>query len=897
MRKLGKFLLIGLVVVAALAAAVYFYFSANWKRWLREAMESNLRADVHVQAIDIDSWYPVLRISLRHLEVVGREAPFAGDTLLRTPRLTLGFDLYEALFHRRYELRTLELEGGRIFLHAVDSQANWDIVKESSDSEAAESPTDEASDFSMRMHRLVLEGVTFHYLDEDGNMEVAAAPVNIQGDGAFEGDSLAMKLEGTIGALTYRLDDIAYLSRVRVTYAGGISYHLPSATFRFPHQQISLNALPLRADGYVTLADDAMPMRLELQTDHADLKKLLSLIPTVYRHDYADLQARGTATFHLAMDGTYSETQFPHTQISMAIRDGWFTYPDLPHPMEHLQLDVTVQNEGPTLDQWAVDMPRLAFQMQGDPFAASLRLKEEQFAFSADGTLHLESWQSLFRLDSLFPVLRGTLTSQLEGKASLHAIENEQWEEIQWKGTLRGSGIAVRTADDPITWEIPKAELAAAPQYFRVSDTRIRWDRSEVRLHGLIENPLAYVLGKGPLKGTLSAESPYLDLNPFLTESEAAPQENAPDTTFSAPRLPEDVDLTFQMQADRIHYQDWDIDDFRGTVLIREGRLRLDGVRGQWLGGTMTLNGGYRYGPQDTAPATHWQLSGRNFDIPRLGGAFQVTQRLAPILRYMQGTLQLDAAVKTELDPTTLSARLPTLQSEGRLMIPNAMLEGFPLWQKVAQTLQRPDLEKVRLQQIHLAYTITDGTAEVKPILFKINHYPAMFYGTYRLDDQMDFTLEMQVPASEVKTLIGRLVAGVNLDILGDEPITVVARIQGTSQQPSIKPSIKELGNLKERLLQKGQQFLDQKKQQVRQRLEEEKKKAEEELRRKKEEAERKAREELERRRREAEQKARQEAERRKRELEQKAKEEAEKAKEKAKQKAKDAFNKLLKKP
>ncbi len=883
-RWLKIVLLIG-VVLAALALGTALYFASIWKTWVREQLDERLRAEVTLADVDVSSWYPTLELTLEAPVVVGIEAPFVGDTLFAAESVTLGFDLKKALFERRYELQTLAVRRGGVFLHSIGEQANWDIVKTDGTVEETAADEDKAA-FSLRMEGLAFEDVSVRYLDETGRMEAVVEHVQLTGGGRYAGDSLVMRLKGVLPALTYRMDGIAYLSRARVDYEGALAYHLNNATFRFPNQRIRLNALPLTADGAVVLGDTTIGIDLDLRAADADLKKLLSLVPTIYRKDYRSLQASGTAAFRFVMHGTYSERLFPHTRIEARIRNGRMAYPDLPDPVEALNLRLSANNEGPTTERWAIDIPQLAFRMKGDPFSLKLRMKDDRFATSAHGVLHIESWKELLQLDSLFPVLQGTLTANLDGAAALADIDNERWDRIRWEGALQAQALKVQQAGDPIVWEVPTAVLRASPQWFEMSQTTVRWGRSTLHLQGHIENPVGYVMDKAPLKGHLQATSPYLNLNPFITETAdeqaAAASDGATDTAFTAPRLPDDLDLTFSMQARQLVYQDWTMDDFTGTVTLREGTLSVSPVQVRWLKGRLTLNGHYRYGDGDARPTTEWQWAGQHVELAALGNAFEVTRRFAPILRYLKGFVNTDARIQLAMDDH-LNVQLPTVQSAGRLVIPQAVLEGFPLWKQVARTIQRPDLQRATLQKVHLAYTITDGKAEVKPFQFQINHYPATAYGTYALDGQMDFTVEMQVPAAEVKQLVRKVLPAVNLDILGNEPLTLVTHIKGTADKPRITPSIKEVSTLKDRLRQKGQDFIDQQKQQAQQRLEEEKRKAEEELRKKREELERKAREEAERKKKELEEQARRKLE-----------EEKRKAKEKAKKKAGDMLNQWL---
>ncbi len=879
-RLLKIVLAIGLVL-AALALATFLYLSSVWKRWLREQLDSRLRATVTLADVDVGSWYPHLTLTLEGLTIVGKEAPFVGDTLFQADVVELGFDLKKAILQRRYELRALTVRRGSIFLHSIGDTANWGIVR--TDTTTAETSEESpAGAFSLRMEGLAFDDVTVRYLDESSPMEAVIEHARIEGNGTYSDDSLVMTLKGAVPALTYRMDGIAYLSRAQVAYEGTLAYHFSSSTFRFPGQKVRLNALPLSGTGAVVLGDTTMGIDLDIRAADADLKKLLSLVPTIYRKDYQALQATGKATFGFSMHGIYSDRHFPDTRIRAAIRNGSISYPDLPDPVENLHLQVTVNNEGPTTDRWAVDLPRLNFRMKGDPFALSLQMKSDRFAATARGMIHLESWKKILGLDSAFPVLRGTLMANLEGNGSMAAVENEQWDRIRWRGQLQARNLQIRQAADPIRWEIPTMDFRAAPQRFQLTQTTVRWGASTLHLAGEVENPVAYLTDKAPLKGRLQATSPHLDLNPFLRQPAASQpgnaEENTTYTTYTAPRLPENLDLTFAMQARELLYQDWKLNNFTGTVTLRDGALAVHPVQARWLNGTVRLNGQYRYGSGDARPRTEWEWTGQQVDLTALGNAFEITRRLAPILQYLKGVVNTDARIRLEMD-TNLNVRLPTVQSAGRLVIPQAVLEGFPLWQKVARTIQRPDLERATLRKVHLAYTITDGKAEVKPFRFKINHYPARAYGTYGLDQQMDFTVEMQVPASEVKSLVANVLPNLNLDVPGNQPLTLVTRITGTAEKPLIRPSIKETSAIKDRLKQKGKEFLERQKREAQKRLEEQRKKAEEQLRKKQKELEKKAR---------------REAERKKKELEEKARKKLEEEKEKAKKKAKDALNQWL---
>ena len=68
------------------------------------------------------------------------------------------------------------------------------------------------------------------------------------------------------------------------------------------------------------------------------MKSVLSLIPGAYEEYLEGINATGEINFDGIVKGVFNDSSMPQIKTNLTIDDGKVTYPDLPQPLENIQL-------------------------------------------------------------------------------------------------------------------------------------------------------------------------------------------------------------------------------------------------------------------------------------------------------------------------------------------------------------------------------------------------------------------------------------------------------------------------------------------------------------------------------------------------------------------------------
>jgi vacuolar-type H+-ATPase subunit H len=104
--------------------------------------------------------------------------------------------------------------------------------------------------------------------------------------------------------------------------------------------------------------------------------------------------------------------------------------------------------------------------------------------------------------------------------------------------------------------------------------------------------------------------------------------------------------------------------------------------------------------------------------------------------------------------------------------------------------LNNPKYNSLNLGPIALSFTIENGRIEVEPFDFKMGKYKIEASGSSGIDQSLDFDLDMNIPASDVKAsgLLSQLGSAINT-------IPLKVKIGGTLTNPEVRPSFGDIGS------------------------------------------------------------------------------------------------------
>lgn len=422
------------------------------------------------------------------------------------------------------------------------------------------------------------------------------------------------------------------------------------------------------------------------------------------------------------------------------------------------------------------------------------------------------------------------------------------------------------------------------PNKLTVSQLSGKVGQSDFNASGILTNVWNFVFNNEMLGGNLNLRSSYMNLNQFMTEDATAA--NAAPTEAAEPILvPENIDMTVNAEIATVIYDDMELKNLKGALLVRNQEVRFDNLNANSLGGNINVKGGYNTQNHEK-PKFDFALVLKNLDFQKAFNTFNTFQVLAPIGKYLQGNFNTDFTMSSDLKKD-LMPDIATIAAAGLLETLNGKISLAPPLQEIGNKLNVDAFKKLDIKNSKNWFTVKDGAVQLQEFTHEYDGISMIIGGSHKLTGEMDYKIVADIPRSKIgKNPLGAA-ANSGLDFISGEAsklglnlgvgeyIKVQINLGGVLDKPKV--AFKVLGSSGTKTVQE----------QVKDEI---KTKAQEQLNKVKEEAEAKAA--AERQRIEAE--AKQQLEQKKAELKKKAEEEAQRLlEEKARQAAEAAAKKV----
>lgn len=763
-----------------------------------ETLNATLNFDEDIE-ISLLSSFPHLKIGINDLSIINK-APFEGDTLLDVKSIRLKVDIMSALSDA-IQINSIDIIEPRInVLVRKDAQANYDITLPSDETVEEETSTDESSSsFKLQLESFNIQKAHINYYDTTLAAYAQIKNLNYSLNGAFDPNEMEVNMLTDIDAVDVWFDEIHYLNNVKTSFNAGMLIDLPNETYTFKENELQVNNVKLGFDGLIKMEGENFYLDLKYGLTRTEFKDLLSLVPSVFMAGYEELKADGKFMFDGDVKGTYSEDQLPAFNMNLGIENGSFKYPDLPTALNNTQLAVSINNPSGNLDDTVVDMKKLHFELDHEPFDAIALVKtpmsDPYLKTKVKGTIDLKRVSSLIPLEGINK-LEGILQADFAADGNMSSIDNEQYDQFNASGAMLLQDFIYAASDLPAEVGISKCAFTFAPEAASLNEFDMTLGESDINMNGKITNYFGWLLRDDTLSGNLSLNSNYMNVNPWLEEDEA---ENTTTTEteeeeyeLEAFEIPKNIHFSFSSSMKHLIYDTYDMTNFNGNLLVRNGILRLNNVGLEMLDGSMMVNG--MYDSRDLKhPKTDFDFDMKNISIPGLYATFNTVKELMPLTQNLDGSVGGQVQLKTTLG-NDLMPDLNTVNGKAKLIISKAQLKGNKAWALIAKTLKwDDDKDKLQLVDLKPSLKIINGRLYVDSTDFKIKGTDCVFSGSSGLDQTLDYTMIADLPANALKEQGGKLIEGIlgkSVDIPIGDHIKMALDITGTSEDPKVKPRI-----------------------------------------------------------------------------------------------------------
>ena len=803
MRKILKWVGITVLILLITLISLPFIFKGKLIEIVKQEVNNSVKAQVDWGDFDLTlfSSFPDFSFDIQDVKVVGVDE-FEGITLAAIKNTSIDLDLMSVLRGGKIKIKSILIENPEVnVIVNKDTLANYDIVK-SSEEEVDVAADTSVTEYEIGLNTLIISNANISYDDKVGNMSSVIKNMDLELSGDFTQDIFDVLIASSIQELTVSDGPVSYLNKTNVTLNAGVNID-KFETYTLKENTLKLNELELGFNGFVELLAESMNMDLTFNSKQTEFKNILSLVPAVYMSDFESVKTKGKFELKGMMKGEMKGEDYPEFDISMAIDEGYFKYPDLPNSVTNIDVKTRITHPQGDLDLMVLDISKFSMKMADNPLKGNLKVAYPMTdpLISSEILAKLD----LAKLGTVIPMgenekLNGTIDADIVLAGRLSSIEKEEYQNFKAEGDLVVSNMQYASKDLPYEVMVNAMEMKFSPQYVDLKNLDTKIGNSDIQAKGKIDNILPYVFNNEVLKGSMHVTSTMLDVDDLMRtvegETETKTEISDSSEAYEVIKVPGAYDLNLTTDIKQMIYDGTFIKNIRGAVSVKDKVAKLSDVNLDMLEGKIVLNGSYN--TQKTNPVVNFDYDVKGVDIEQTAAFFGAIETIAPILKKCKGKISTNMKVSTELDQN-MEPVYNTINGAGGLLANNLTVEGIKSLEKIADLLKVKELATQSEDKLKLAFSFTNGRAIVNPFDVKLSGINSTISGSTGFDQTIEYDVAMQVPkaklgnkANEVaESLFGKAKLGGKQFTIPDV-IPVKFKIGGTVTNPKVVGGLKD---------------------------------------------------------------------------------------------------------
>lgn len=788
LKGLGIFLL---VTIIALAAAP-FLFKDKIKEMIAKTLNENVNANIAFEDVDLSLFksFPQAHVTIDKLSIINK-APFAGDTLLYAGETNVTMSVKE-LFKGEGETMSLEsfsaVDGIVNIIFNKDGVGNFDIALK----EAEEKKPSESKPFSLDIQKYGVENLKFSYIDEGSNMKMVLDSIYHEGKGNFAAQKLDLETK-TTAKLSFEMEKMNYMNNVGITLDAILGIDLEKSKYEFKDNKALINQLPLEFNGFIQMVEAGQTYDLTFKTPTSDFKNFLGLVPAAYSGDINKVKTTGQFSVDGKVKGNLTETTIPAFDVKIASNNASFQYPDLPKSVKNIVIDTHIINETGLMNDTFVNLHQLSFAIDQDVFNAKAIVKN--IATNALVDAELKGTINLANVTKAYPVkldkpLTGILKADVKTKFDMLSVEKSQYQNIQNSGTVSLTGFNYEGPEMAKPFKINQAAVAFNPNQIRLNQFDAKTGASDLNVTGTLDNFYGFMFKNQILKGKFNMNSTKLVVSDFMAPTTTTTEEGK--KTTEAVKIPSFLDCSITAKAGTVVYDNLNLKDVSGNMIIRDEAVTLNNLKMGVFGGSIGLTG--TVSTKGKTPKFDMDLGLNAVNIAESFTQLDMLKSIAPIAGVINGKLNSTIKLSGDLQ-NDMTPNLKTISGDlfGQLLSTTINEKNSAMLTSLSSNLKFIDMSKVNLNDVKAALSFKDGKVNVKPFDIKYQDITVNVGGSHGFDQTMNYYLKFDVPVKylgkDVTNLIAKLTPADQKQITS---IPVNGLMTGNFSQPKFNSDLKQ---------------------------------------------------------------------------------------------------------
>lgn len=797
MKKILKIVGIVVLVLVVLLLLAPFLFKGSIEDMVQKSINKNVNANVAWEDLSLNlfSSFPDAQLRLENLSIINH-APFEGDTLVISEKVALDMGIWQLFSLGEGPLSINEFSVHNALINIkIDSagNANYDITKETP---AAETPSDSTSgDLAFDLQHYKITNSEINYLDQSSQTFLRIKELNHEGTGDFSAKTSTLKTTSN-ALVSFKIEDSQYLKEVPLELDADLKMDFENQKYSFLENELLINQLPLTFDGYVQVNETNNEVDLTFKTPSSDFKNFLAVVPEEYSKNIEQVQTSGNFMVNGKIAGIVDEKHIPKLDISIQSDNASFKYPDLPKKVEDISIQAKLQNQTGLAEDTYITIDLLTFKIDQDVFSAHGDIKnltENMLVnMSIKGILNLANLEKAYPLE-LEQDLNGILKADLTTRFDMLSLENGYYQNIKSNGTASITNFTYASPEIPNEVNITSANLSFKPGEIRLNEMKAASGQTDASISGNLVNFMGFLFADQDLKGNFALQSNTFSLNDFMVAEtgEASEKTTSEERSLHAPeeetiKIPSFLDVSLDFTAGKVLYDNLVLNNAKGKLLLKDETASLQNVTSSIFNGTIGLNG--NVSTKTETPTFQMDMDLSSIDIEESFNGLELLQKLAPIAKALQGSLNTKIELKGNLN-NDLTPILSSLAGDALAQVLTAKVnpEKTPLLSKLTNQLDFLKLDQLDLHDLSTHLVFNDGNVEIKPFNFQVKGIDVSVGGKHSFNNTMDYTLNLDLPAKYLGSDVSGLLAKLSESDMEKMEVQLPIGLTGTFKDPKIK--------------------------------------------------------------------------------------------------------------
>jgi hypothetical protein len=813
LKKVLKLSGISLLTVVIALALLPFLFKDKIKSKIIESINKNVNATVALEDVSLNLFksFPKATVTLDKMSVINK-APFQGDTLVYSEKIDLKMSMME-LFNGEKEPMTIQsigTENTKInILFNKDGIGNYDIAikKDANETNEKEKP------FALSIQNYEVENLKFTYKDAASKMKLVLDSINHEGTGNFEQEVLDLDTK-TTAKVTFDMDKSNFMRNVPISLEAILGVDLKNSKYTFKENKALINQLPLHFNGFIQMVEKGQVYDLTFNTPSSDFKNFLGLIPSTYAGNLSDVETSGKFEVKGKVKGNLSETTVPTFDIEMLSNNASFKYKDLPKSVKNISIDTHIVNETGLMNDTFVDLDKLSFAIDQDVFNASAHIKNLTENLNIDAALN--GVINLANVSKAYPVklekpLNGILKANVKMAFDMKSVENSQYQNIKNSGNINVTGFNYSGPEMAKPVSVSVADLSFNPSKINLNKLQAKTGKSDINVSGSLDNFYGFLFKNQILKGNFNLNSSLFEVADFMSPTTTTNDEGK--KTTEQVKIPSFLDCTLSAKATTVIYDNLNLKNVAGTLIIRDQAVNLKGLTMAVFGGKIGVNG--MVSTKNKVPTFDLDLGLSAVDISQTFSMLNTLKTIAPIADVINGkmnsTISLNGFLTQDMIPDAKSISGDLM---GNILQGSLNKNKSALLTELDNKATFLDLKDINLKDVKALLSFKNGKVAVKPFTLKHKDISVQIAGSHGFDQNMDYNLKFDVPVKYLGNDVNKLLAKVTpSDAKKIESVPVNAMMSGNFKSPKVTTDVQQASKnvasqliqlQKEKLVQKG---------------------------------------------------------------------------------------------